>query len=144
LPRAVLDASGAYLTLGEFFSGAGNPEFAFHAAAETNTALVWDTTVQGNTALNRGVTANLLQVPCGWRGPYVYASPDQQSLADGWGKSIRASLGTTNSQVQFWQYVTNAGVPTTSFAVATLNRAEIAGDRGLTGCGQWVVCERRR
>lgn len=127
MPRAVIDASGTYLTLAEFFSANGNPEFAFYSATETNTALVWDTSVQGSIALNRGITANLLQVPCGWRGPYLYASPDQQSLADGWGKSIRSSIGTTNSLVQFWQYVTNAGLPTTAFSVATVSRAEIAG-----------------
>jgi len=127
LPRTVLDGTGTKLTLQEIFSATGNPDFAFRTAVETNTALVWDTSVQGNTALNRGITANVLQVPCGWRGPYLYASPDQQSLMDGWGKAIQASVGTTNSLTQFWQYMTNGGLPITSFSVATASRAEIAG-----------------
>ncbi len=61
LPRTVLDVSGTKLTLQEIFTANGNPEFVFRTAAETNTVLVWDTSVQGNTALNRGITANVLQ-----------------------------------------------------------------------------------
>lgn len=128
MPRALLDASGTQLTLGELLAASGNPDFAFYTALETNTALVWDSTVQGSTALKRGISGNLLQVPSGWRGPYLYTSPDQQTLADGWGKQIRALVGTTNSPIQFWQYVTNvADLPTTAFTVAVSNRAEIAG-----------------
>lgn len=127
LPRAVLDGTGTALTLEELLSANGSPEFGFYSVQETNTVLAWDTSVQGSTALNRGITGNALQVPCGWRGPYLYLSPDQTIIRDGWGKRLQATVGTTNSSVQFWQFVTNSGVPTTAFSVATAAGAEVAG-----------------
>lgn len=126
LPRAV--QSGANLTLSELFSRGSDTNFQFIVSTEANTQLVWDTSVQGSTALNRGISSGTVsvQVPVGWRGPYLYPST-LTTFVDGWGKSLQGISGTTNSPVQLLQFITNSGLPSSSYTVATQTRAEIMG-----------------
>lgn len=132
LPKAVL--VGTNLTLGELLSQGSNPTYGFYTAATANTLGVNDPNPPVNPPATSGtLTPNVwlstapVRVASGWRGPYIYANPSQGGLVDGWGKTIAAYSGTTNSPVQFLQYVMSGGNPTTAFTVATSAGAQVAG-----------------
>ncbi len=134
--RQVLTTSGTWLTLDELLTRGGLLSFTNYVSDESNTVLYWDpsSAIGGHSARNRGNSANVLYVPCGWRGPYIYTPVEQPLLVDGWGKILRGNASGTDAAVTFFQYGYQ-GVPEFGYSVAITNRAEIAGISLKGGAG---------
>jgi Tfp pilus assembly major pilin PilA len=131
LPRTRLatDVSAvSWLTLDELLTQESLLPFTNYVPTDANTVLYWDptSTIGGRDARPRGNSDNVLYVPCGWRGPYAYLPPGTTQLLDGWGKPLNALANASVSPVLFYRFGT-ANVPAAGYAIASSNRAEVAG-----------------